>query len=61
MTAVLGIVIVYIYAIVAFYVKSINETFVYTAYPDYNICDSAWNCFTFMMNIGLRSGGGIGD
>ena len=61
MTAILGIVLLYIYAIIGFYSSDIKSTFVYAGNDKLNVCDNAWRCFGFILNIGLRSGGGVGD
>ena len=54
MTVVLGVLIMYIYAVLGFFV-------VLDGTDAANFCNSVWQCFLFMTNDGLRAGGGVGD
>jgi Ca2+-binding EF-hand superfamily protein len=48
--------IIYIYTIVAF-----NFFRIFYQSDDRNMCDDMLTCFVYNLNMGLRSGGGIGD
>ena len=66
MTAMLGVIIIYIYSTLAY-------TFVYDTYFDEgintgllnrmgdSICQSMLHCFLSTFNYGVRGGGGVGD
>jgi len=60
MTGILGVVVIFIYAMVAYYgpyVRSSMDTVEY----EVPICDTPIMCFMYVINIGLRSGGGVGE
>jgi hypothetical protein len=61
MTAMLGIIIIYIYAFWGFSIDT--DMYFDAAIGDYgeSQCQSLWNCFLTTLNLGLRSGGGISD
>jgi hypothetical protein len=61
MTAVLGFVIIYIYAFWGFLIDRdmYYDSTIGTAGE--NQCQSLWQCFLFTLNYGFRSGGGVGD
>ncbi|KRX09146.1 hypothetical protein PPERSA_08862 [Pseudocohnilembus persalinus] len=61
MTALLGGVILYIYAIIGYSNQDIRDSFLYANETDINMCTSAFDCFIFILNSGLRQGGGVGD
>ncbi|EGR33950.1 inositol -triphosphate type 1 isoform 3, putative, partial [Ichthyophthirius multifiliis] len=62
MTAILGIVIVYIYAIAGFFNSDLKNSFVFKGNnDDMKVCETPIDCFILFLNLGLRSGGGIGD
>lgn len=61
MTALLGGVILYIYAMIAFTNSDLRDTFLYANDKTIQTCQSAFECFLFILNVGLRQGGGIGD
>lgn len=48
--------VVYIYTVVAF-----NYFTPFYQLDNVSYCDSMWSCYAFHLNVGLRSGGGIGD
>jgi len=54
MTVVLGILIIYVYAVLGFFAVLEGEV------HDEN-CDSVFHCFLYAVNQGLRAGGGIGE
>jgi len=54
MTAVLGILIMYVYAVLGFFVVLDGEL------AEEN-CDSVFHCFLFMTDNALRQGGGVGE
>jgi len=55
LTALLGVILIYIYSMVAFWYFSIY----YSA--DGLDCTTLWTCTVTTVNYGIRSGGGIGD
>ncbi|EGR32545.1 hypothetical protein IMG5_078330 [Ichthyophthirius multifiliis] len=62
MTVVLGIVVIYIYAMLAYFIPSIKDSLIY--YGDDKtlpICKNAKDCLLIFLDMGLRNGGGIGD
>jgi hypothetical protein len=61
MTAMLGIIIIYIYAFWGFSIDT--DIYFDSAIGMYgeNQCQSLWHCFLTTLNLGLRSGGGISD
>ena len=62
MTALLGIVIVLIYSLFGYYISTIKDTFVFTQNTGkFSVCNDPLTCFTFILNFGLRQGGGVGD
>lgn len=54
MTALLGGVILYIYAIIGYSNQDIRDSFLYANETDINMCTSAFDCFIFILNSGLR-------
>jgi len=54
MTAVLGILIMYVYAVLGFFAVLNGEI-------AEEVCDSVFHCFLFMSDNALRAGGGVGD
>jgi hypothetical protein len=60
-TAVLGIVFIYIYTTIAYYDLTVHRTFIYSNDGEYHICSTAWRCFGYILDVGLRAGGGVGD
>ena len=61
MTFVLGIVLIYIYSMIGYYTTVLRGTFVYENSPNLPVCNNPIQCFAFVLNIGLRFGGGIGE
>ncbi|EAS05098.2 inositol-triphosphate type 1 protein (macronuclear) [Tetrahymena thermophila SB210] len=62
MTAILGIIIVYIYTMIGFYTPSLKNEFKFAGNNDkMEVCTDQIDCFLFFLNFGLRNGGGIGD
>jgi len=61
MTSLLGLVLVYIYALWGFYIDP-RMYYDYTIFPfGESLCQSLWECFLTTLNNGLRLTGGIGD
>jgi len=60
MTVVLGVIMIYIYATIGYFSVLAddpdNDTADFT-----DLCSSPWHCFLSLANVGIRSGGGIGD
>ena len=62
MTAILGIVIVYIYAVIGYYTSNLRKSFLFKGNNDnMNVCSNTLDCFLLFLNLGLRNGGGIGE
>ena len=60
MTVLLGLVIMYIYSMFSFYNPALHKTMILSE-DNKPICYNPVNCFCFVLNLGMRSGGGIGD
>lgn len=60
MTSMLGIVFMYIYAMLAYYEPILHSTITLNSMR-VPICINPINCFIFVVNLGIRAGGGIGD
>ena len=60
MTGLLGLIIMYIYAMIAFYDPIVHST-INNNQMGIPLCIDAFNCFLFAVNMGLRAGGGVGD
>jgi len=58
MTGLLGMVIMYIYGMLAYYNTTLHSSM---KGQDMPICTDPFNCFMFIVNLGMRSGGGVGD
>lgn len=61
MTGILGVIIIYIYSMIAYYSTVVHSTLKGINDLEWQMCKDAWSCFVFAINSGLRSGGGIGD
>ena len=61
MTGILGAVVIYIYAMIGYYETTLHSTM--NANTDFGpvACTDAFNCFLWFANIGLRTGGGVGE
>mmetsp|Transcript_35283 Transcript_35283/g.31725 ORF Transcript_35283/g.31725 Transcript_35283/m.31725 type:complete len:232 (+) Transcript_35283:328-1023(+) len=64
MTAVLGLLLIYIYAVIGFFVivpqmRLADSDDEENGYKD--VCESIFECFLTILNGGLRAGGGIGE
>ena len=58
MTFALGVLLMYIYAVIGFFAVIDPET----SLSDYQTyCSNPWHCFLSVANNGLRAGGGVGD
>jgi len=60
MTAILGVVVIYIYGMIGYYIPMVHST-LSPQQLQVPLCVDAFNCFLFALNLGLRSGGGVGD
>lgn len=60
MTGVLGLVIIFIYGMIGFYSEEVRTT-METLELEVPICDTPLMCFIYVLNLGLRSGGGVGE
>lgn len=60
MTGILGVVIIFIYSMLAFYSQYVRSTMETLEYGE-PICDTPIMCFMFVVNVGLRAGGGVGE
>lgn len=57
MTAILAVIVIYIYSAIGFYNETLHSTLILDGYTDSNevpICSYPWECFVFMVNDGLR-------
>lgn len=62
MTAILGIVIIYIYMTIGYNLPALRNSFVFVgSNPNLSLCPNTLYCFMQFLDLGLRSGGGIGD
>lgn len=62
MTCILGIVVIYVYAMIAYFQSAIKDSLVYFGDDkSLPICKNAKHCFLIFLDMGLRNGGGIGD
>ena len=68
MTGILGVIVMFIYSMIGYYSSStFRDHMIYTNQIGWDnqqtlyLCDSPIHCFMFVVNIGLRSGGGVGD
>lgn len=64
MTGILAVTVIYIYSMIAFYNPDLHSTLILDGYTDQNVtpvCSYPWECFLFIVNAGLRQGGGVGD
>lgn len=62
MTAILGIVIIYIFAMIGFYSNHMKSTLIFAGNNNNMVvCDNSLDCFLLFINFGIRNGGGIGD
>lgn len=55
LTLVLGVIIIYLFAVVSF--VTFQDYYLENDLP----CEDLWNCFFSTLNVGIRSGGGIAD
>lgn len=72
-TCVLGGIVMYFYAILGYlyfeenfvnffsFYKSTNRNYLFQTSENGLYCDSLFHCFTSIINVGLRNGGGVGD
>lgn len=68
MTGILGVIVMFIYSMVGYYGSNdFRENMIYTNLIGWDndktlyLCDTPLHCFMFVVNIGLRSGGGVGE
>lgn len=68
MTGVLGIIVMFIYSMIGFYAsEDFRNNMVFDQQVGINndenlyLCDSPLRCFMFVVNMGLRAGGGVGE
>ena len=61
MTTVFGMILIYIYSVIGFYSTNLQQTFEYIGNKDLPVCQSPLQCFAFILDIGLRRGGGVGE
>ena len=62
MTAILGVIIIYIFAMIGFYSEDMKAGFKFTGNNDnLDVCTDSMDCFLLFMNFGIRNGGGISD
>jgi hypothetical protein len=62
MTVILGIVVIYIYAMIAYFNSTIKNSLIYFGDDKtLPICKNAKDCLLEFIDMGLRNGGGIGD
>ena len=59
MTLVFGLILIYIYAMLAFYFFDDNFLGIYK--DGENACETLWQCYLTIIHMGLRLSGGIGD
>jgi len=59
MTALLALIIIYIYSIFAF--TMLRNNYFQEDFPDERMCDTMFNCFLVTVREGLINGGGMGD
>ena len=45
---------------IGYYINEINTTIIDATYT-VSFCEDPLNCFFYVVNIGLRAGGGVGD
>ena len=60
MTAVLGCLVLFIYSVISNF-TSIKSTFSYVNDEEIKLCENILECFLSVIDLGLRTGGGIGE
>lgn len=62
MTAILGVIIIYIFAMIGFNSEDMKAGFKFTGNnEDLEVCTNSMDCFLLFVNFGIRNGGGISD
>ena len=68
MTGILGVIVMFIYSMIGYYgSNNFRNNMIFSNQVGWDnsenlyLCDTPIHCFMFVVNIGLRSGGGVGD